>query len=90
MVLVSPASLGLLTFTRLAKLLGILSCISLLSSMASGAFLACFAMKRHRWVEAPRNSHRFCFVSRFGLAAIIGAARLTPARMVLAQAPRWS
>jgi hypothetical protein len=34
--------------------------------------------------------HRFCQVSRFGLAAISGAARLNPARTVPAMAPRWS
>jgi hypothetical protein len=40
-----------------------------------------------RWglVPRPGRSHRFCLLSRFGLAAITGAARLTPAL----QTPSW-
>ena len=35
------------------------------------------------------RSQRFCFVSRFGLAAMTGAARLSPA-LTADIAPRWS
>ena len=58
-------------------------------------FIASLASPRHKCVTASvehtsrNHSHRFCLVSRFGLAAIIGAATLTPARTVPAHTPRW-
>ena len=66
------------------------------SRKAQLPFIASLASPRHKCVTASvehtgrNHSHRFCLVSRFGLAAITGAARLNPARTVPARAPRWS
>ena len=66
------------------------------SRKAQLPFIASLALLCHKHLTASvehtgrNHSHRFCLVSRFGLAAIIGAATLNPARTVLAQAPRWS
>jgi SAM-dependent methyltransferase len=43
----------------------------------------------HHGSEGPGRSQRFCFESRFGLAAITGAAKLRPA-LTADMAPRWS
>jgi hypothetical protein len=59
-------------------------------------FMTSLALPRHKCVTVSvehngrNHSHRFCLVRRFGRAAITGAARLNPARMVPAMAPRWS
>jgi hypothetical protein len=58
--------------------------------------MASLALLCHKHLTASveqtmRNySHRFCLMSRFGRAAITGAATLNPLLIAPGMAPRWS